>query len=680
MSQRLDTPTRALSRPETTGPREGTLLADRYQLIERIGDGAMGSVYLAEHVQLRRKVAVKILHAELSRLPEVVARFEREAVAAANIDHPNVAAAFDFGSLADGTFFLALEYVEGDCLRDAITGPMPAERAVRIAEQIARALERAHSLGIVHRDLKPENIMLVDRHGDPDFVKVLDFGIARVRMGEDDGATTGKALTRAGMVYGTPEYMAPEQALGLPVDARADLYALGIMLFEMLTGLRPFVADNAVVLLGMQVTAPLPRFEERAPNVTVPIDLQDIVYKLTAKATEDRFADASEVADALAQIDPSSTGGRVRINPHAGRSSEPPSRRASARSEPTAQRGDRPKPAQGVEPSGRTMFTASGEANDARLLLGSIRSILVRTWHEIKPLFFALWLKIPERYRTRRIQLAVGGGLATLTVVLLLVMVFSGGAQATADTREPVSAEVTPPNPEVTMTAARKALADLRLDEARQLIDGARLDPAQTTELRQRLVLALFRTGRRVDALRQLETLYNVNPASTEIAEMAVEIERALISTDGGGLAFAYLESHPSNLGADVLYKIVAEATASKPVVERATKMLTQPFVREHASPAVLVAADLRAAGKICKKLQALLTRARDFGDARALPYLYAAEKPVIVTKRKLFASESKDLLACLRQDDVLAETITAIERRTGTVRQAPQTQPEGRK
>ncbi len=208
----------------------------------------MGAVYQAEHTHMRKRLAVKVLHPEMSRMPEVVARFEREAMAAAHIDHPNVAAATDFGKLDDGSFFLVLEYVEGKSLREVITeGRLELGRAMHVTRQIASALGRAHALGIVHRDLKPENVMLVARDGDPDFVKVLDFGIAKVPIGGLIGepkttGPTGQVLTQLGMVYGTPEYMAPEQALGQPVDARADLYALGVMTFEMIVGARPLRA------------------------------------------------------------------------------------------------------------------------------------------------------------------------------------------------------------------------------------------------------------------------------------------------------------------------------------------------------------------------------------------------------------------------------------------------------
>jgi len=212
-------------------PLVGVVISDRYKIVRLIGEGGMGAVYQAEHTHMHKRLAIKVLHPEMSHLSEVVARFEREAMAASHIDHPNVATATDFGKLDDGSFFLVLEYVEGTSLREEIArGLFRVRRALRITKQIAGALGRAHALGIVHRDLKPENVMLVERDGDRDFVKVLDFGIAKVPVGalapaSERGST---ALTQLGMVYGTPEYMAPEQALGQEVDGGADLYALGV--------------------------------------------------------------------------------------------------------------------------------------------------------------------------------------------------------------------------------------------------------------------------------------------------------------------------------------------------------------------------------------------------------------------------------------------------------------------
>ena len=177
---------------------------------------------------------------------------------------------------------------------------MPLVRALHIARQIAYALRSAHALGIVHRDLKPENVMLVEKSGDPDFVKVLDFGIAKVPIGErTDDAPSSKPITKVGMVFGTPEYMPPEQALGQDVDERADLYALGVMLYEMLAGCRPFTATSQVGVLGQQLAQPAPRIVERAPGVTVPGIVERFVHKLLERDAENRYPTADAVLDAI---------------------------------------------------------------------------------------------------------------------------------------------------------------------------------------------------------------------------------------------------------------------------------------------------------------------------------------------------------------------------------------------
>ncbi len=278
--------------------RVGEIVAERYKIARLLGEGGMGAVYEVEHTHMRKRFALKVLHADMSRLPEVVARFEREAMAAAHIDHVNVAAATDFGKLPDGSFFLVLEYIEGRSLRRVIDKEAPLEpaRALHIVRQIALALERAHALGIVHRDLKPENVMLVERPGEPEVAKVLDFGIAKVPLGEllKNGESHAQpVLTQMGMVYGTPEYMAPEQALGQEVDARADLYALGAITFELLAGVRPYEADSKVALLGMHVTAPIPTIASKAPaHVAERLapSIEPMVRHLLAKEMVDRTA------------------------------------------------------------------------------------------------------------------------------------------------------------------------------------------------------------------------------------------------------------------------------------------------------------------------------------------------------------------------------------------------------
>jgi eukaryotic-like serine/threonine-protein kinase len=298
--------------PAEADPRVGTVLADRYRIDRLIDTGAMGRVYEGRHVHMQKRMALKVLHRELSAVPEFVSRFEREAMAAANIDSEHVAAATDFGKLPDGSVYLALEFVEGETLRYAIErGPMDEERALEIARQVALALRSAHSLGIVHRDLKPENVMLVERPGDKDFVKVLDFGVAKVPIGEvAEGPASKRPITKAGIVFGTPEYMAPEQALGKKVDARADLYSLGVILYEMLAGRRPFDEEgpDGSSILGQQLSSVAPTVGTRAPEVVVHPGIEQLALSLLEREPGERPQTAQAVVDEIDRLRGKPTG------------------------------------------------------------------------------------------------------------------------------------------------------------------------------------------------------------------------------------------------------------------------------------------------------------------------------------------------------------------------------------
>ena len=268
--------------------KESRVLGDRYELGSRLGKGGMATVFRGTDRLLGRTVAVKVLAAEFANDRKFVERFQREAQAAAGLNHPNVVSVFDIGS-ADGLHYIVMEFVEGRTLADIIReeGALPPQRAAEIAVAVCRALSTAHEKGMVHRDVKPGNVLLTPDDG----VKVADFGIARV--------TAGEPLTATGSVMGTASYLSPEQAKGEKVDARSDIYSLGCVLYEMLTGRAPFEADTPVSIAYKHVEE-----EPTAPstvNPAVPHELEAVVMKALAKDPADRHHSTAEMASDLRQ-------------------------------------------------------------------------------------------------------------------------------------------------------------------------------------------------------------------------------------------------------------------------------------------------------------------------------------------------------------------------------------------
>ena len=263
----------------------GKTVDGRYQVMELIGEGGMGKVYLAEHVEIGKRVALKVLHPSYSRMPDLVERFRREARAASKIGHPNIVDVTDSGTTSDGSVYFVMEYLEGVELGSVIEreGAIDIARALKISSQICRALAAAHAQGIVHRDLKPENVFLITRDGAADVVKVLDFGIAKTTEAE---AARERRLTSPGMAMGTPEYMAPEQAAGRPADARCDVYALGAIMYEMTTGTPPYSGDNFMEILTKKATQDPP-----PPNSVrheIPTQVSDLITAAMARNPDHR--------------------------------------------------------------------------------------------------------------------------------------------------------------------------------------------------------------------------------------------------------------------------------------------------------------------------------------------------------------------------------------------------------
>jgi eukaryotic-like serine/threonine-protein kinase len=274
----------------------GLVIAERYHILGKLGEGGMGLVYLAEHVRMGRRCAVKVMHSALMHDADAVARFNREAANASRINHPNVAAIYDFGETPDNIVYLAMELVEGESLASIVArdGALLESRAVELGRQVAEAVNAAHELGIVHRDLKPDNIMVMRARDGRDIVKVVDFGIAKATQGER------LDVTRTGFVIGTPDYMSPEQVLGDPLDPRSDIYSLGSILFEMLTGKRPFTGPSGEVSVRLRLTEAPPHPRQQRDGLSPELD--EIVTKAMARLPEERFQNALQLRDALQEV------------------------------------------------------------------------------------------------------------------------------------------------------------------------------------------------------------------------------------------------------------------------------------------------------------------------------------------------------------------------------------------
>jgi serine/threonine protein kinase len=278
-----------------------TVVAERYRVIKRLGEGGMGQVYLAEHIAIERRIALKVLRSEYAHRGEMVTRFQQEAISASRIKHPNVLDVFDFGRLDNGCFFLAMEYLEGNDLaeemgRRRVIDPI---NGVRIALEVCRGLGAAHAKGVVHRDLKPENVFLQRTSDGEETIKIVDFGIASLRTNEEAAGAQRKRLTRTGMIFGTPEYMAPEQAAGKRADHRADIYALGIMMFEMFTGAVPFSDETFLGVLSKHATEVPPAMSSILPELAISPQLQSVVMKALAKNPGERYESMADFAQAI---------------------------------------------------------------------------------------------------------------------------------------------------------------------------------------------------------------------------------------------------------------------------------------------------------------------------------------------------------------------------------------------
>ena len=268
----------------------GTVVADRYHILKKLGEGGMGQVYLAEHVKMGRKSALKVMNPGMNQDADAIARFNREASNASRLNHPNICAIYDFGETPDGLIYLAMEFIEGQSLTSLVekSGALPAARAAAIIHQSADALQVAHDAGIVHRDLKPDNIMIAKNRDGTDLAKVVDFGIAKAHSSD------AQKVTKTGLVVGTPEYMSPEQLAGDKLDGRSDIYSLGLVAFNTLTGKLPFPAETAQEAMIARLVEQPKTLAEMKPDVAWPAEVQAVMDKALMRDVNERYQSAAQ--------------------------------------------------------------------------------------------------------------------------------------------------------------------------------------------------------------------------------------------------------------------------------------------------------------------------------------------------------------------------------------------------
>ena len=312
----------------------GSVIADRYHILKKLGEGGMGTVYLAEHVKMGRKSALKVMNPGMNTDPDAIARFNREASNASRLSHPNICGIYDFGETSDGIIYLAMEFIEGSSLTSLIekAGQLSPPRAASIIHQTADALQVAHDAGIVHRDLKPDNIMVAKNRDGTDLVKVVDFGIAKA------SSSDAQKVTKTGMVVGTPEYMSPEQLAGDKLDGRSDLYSLGLVAFNCLTGMLPFAAETAQEAMIMRLTDRPRSLADVRPDVSWPAALQLTIDRALARDVDERYKSAAqfgrEFSAAIADLPMTQAveaGTMVMNAAAAGKETVPPTRMNAAR-------------------------------------------------------------------------------------------------------------------------------------------------------------------------------------------------------------------------------------------------------------------------------------------------------------------------------------------------------------
>jgi serine/threonine-protein kinase len=590
----------------------GQTLGGRYRVTSLLGSGGMGAVYQAEHTALKKTVAVKVLNQEMASHREAALRFEREAMVSARIAHPNVVSATDSGRLPDGSLYLVLEYVAGRSLRELIDRErrLPPPRALAIGAQIADALAAAHRADIVHRDLKPSNVMLLVEENTEETVKVLDFGLARI-AGQ---SVPGEPLTRTGSVFGTPEYMSPEQARGEVVDHRADLYALGVILYELLSGRQPFMAPELVAILIKHIQEPPPPLPD-----DIPAPIASYVMSLLDKDPKRRPDDARQVAKALRRLAP----------PAAYFSTAPP--RAA-----------------------ETEVDGGGSRKGAVKTLLELGWALKRIeWRELARESRG-WLERMKLNFLKRAADGTGPTLApgrpgllgphrrmTLAALVGFAVTILLGLGFGLWSRDPVPAAV-----------SERA----RQGEAAALGQIAAVPPPDRgLDAAVALAAGYFSSGKYLEGIEAMEDALDLDPTVAATPELLSGVRRAVELPATRVRALELAAKRMGKAGADLLFDVWVSTPGKTPATRAAREWLDSDATRKGASPALQLALEIREA-KTCNGLAELLPRMTKDGDERSLNTL----KRLQTTSGCGFLG-FEDCYPCLRQGTALDDAIAAV-------------------
>ena len=614
-------------------PLIGTIIAERYRIDAQLGEGGMGAVYRGEHVHMRKVLAIKVLHREMMEMEEAVKRFEREAVAAARIEHPNVAGATDFGRLADGSFYLVLEYVAGVSLVDTLkqTSVVPTERAVSIAKQIAAALNAAHAQGIVHRDLKPDNVMLLKQPDGTDLVKVLDFGIAKVKTND------GTQLTQLGRVFGTPQYMAPEQAAGTEVDHRVDLYALGLILHEMLRGRPTFESTQVIALLTMQMTEAPPELPQ-----SVPAPIRELTFQLLNKAASDRPSSAKEVMERLDAATSAQNGATV--------------------------------PASSALPS--TPLAQASAQLAARAAQASVAAAETG-WRRAAPVMRRALLA-SHRTRIKGVPswvLAAG----VLALVVLIVALFGGEAKveqlpkrAAKEKEEPSLWEKVTSSDDSPASKPKKQSAGAIVDpDLKRMVALAKRgsEPAvfaleqrdeeeRSAEEWSALAIGRLRLRRVKEGLAAAERAIDMDPEVAGNPTLLGGLRYFGARDESSEPVLEFVAAHLGSHGADMLFHVWSSTSRKTLATERAKELLDSSDVQKNMSEALRLALELREA-KTCEDRRKLMPRLEKYGDERSMIPMREMAKT-----RGCGRSKKEDCYPCLREDSQFKDALTQVAMR----------------